>query len=158
MTGSLLIWAAPIALVVAIAALVVSIVSSVRRSKRAPGEVAAAIREGDTEEALRLLLGKVAGTEAALERTHAEIDRLSARQATSVQHVGLVRFDALNEQTGELSFAMALLDDAKNGVVISSISGRQQTRLYGKALEGGRAPVALSDEEQEAIALAMRPR
>jgi hypothetical protein len=157
MPSPLLIWSAPIALVLALIGLGLSL-AAFRRSKPPSGDVVSAIRDGDGARALELLAQKTAALEADLARNQLEVGGLSAKQGQAIQHAGIVRFDALNEQTGELSFAIALLDDDQNGVVISSINGRQQTRLYGKAIDAGRPSAQLSDEEREAIARAMRPR
>jgi hypothetical protein len=77
----------------------------------------------------------------------------------AVRHVGLVRYDAFEDVGGRLSFSCALLDDHGNGVVVTSINGRQDTRVYAKPVVGGRSGYNLSIEEEEAIRQALeRPR
>jgi hypothetical protein len=77
----------------------------------------------------------------------------------AVRRVGLVRYDAFEDVGGRLSFSCALLDDHGNGVVVTSINGRQDTRVYAKPITGGRSPYNLSVEEEEAIRQALtRPR
>jgi hypothetical protein len=77
----------------------------------------------------------------------------------AVRHVGLVRYDAFEDVGGRLSFSCALLDDHGNGVVVTSINGRQDTRVYAKPVVGGRSSYNLSIEEEEAIRQALeRPR
>ena len=68
-----------------------------------------------------------------------------------VQHVGVVRFDAFEDMGGRLSFSAALLDDRGDGVVITSINGRQDTRCYAKQVRGGTSIHNLSEEEEQAI-------
>lgn len=94
---------------------------------------------------LRATVQRLAGTDAALREG----------LAGAVQRVGLVRFDAFEDMGGRLSFSLALLDEAGNGVVVTSINGRQDTRVYGKPVSGGASDHNLSDEEAEAIAQAM---
>lgn len=72
-----------------------------------------------------------------------------------VQHVGVVRFNAFEDTGSDLSYAIALLDNHGDGVVMSSLFGRNETRTYAKPVAGGRSPYLLSDEEQEAIRKAM---
>lgn len=74
------------------------------------------------------------------------------RDARALTRVAVVRYDAFGDLAGALSFSAALLDDAGNGLVLSSINGRSETRTYAKGLSGGRSEAPLSPEEQEAIA------
>ncbi|MGH2663382.1 MAG: DUF4446 family protein [Actinomycetota bacterium] len=77
----------------------------------------------------------------------------------AVQRVGLVRYDAYDEMGGHLSFSAALLDAGGDGIVITSINGRQDTRCYAKPVEGWTSRHNLSTEEEQAIqqALAAQP-
>ncbi|MDQ3646573.1 MAG: DUF4446 family protein [Actinomycetota bacterium] len=71
------------------------------------------------------------------------------------QRFGLVRYDAFEEMGGRLSFSAALLDDHGDGIVISSINGRTETRTYAKSIKGMSSEHNLSDEERQAIAEAV---
>ncbi|HEX9123536.1 MAG TPA: DUF4446 family protein [Actinomycetota bacterium] len=73
----------------------------------------------------------------------------------AVRHVGLVRYDAFEDVGGRLSFSCALLDDHGSGVVVTSINGRQDTRVYAKPVTEGRSSYNLSVEEEEAIRQAL---
>lgn len=91
-----------------------------------------------------------------------ELDQLSARSAVleadsrkAIQRVGLVRFNPFEDTGGNQSFAMALTDAAGDGFVVSSLHSRTGTRVYAKAITGGRSDGALSAEEAEALRLAM---
>jgi hypothetical protein len=87
-----------------------------------------------------------------LERLHAE---LTERSATSIQHIGMVRFNPFDDTGSDQSFAIALLDDRRDGLVISSLHGRSNTRVFAKPVEGGASRHALSDEETQAIRIAV---
>ena len=80
-------------------------------------------------------------------------DVAAAREATAdaLRHVAVVRYDAFGDTGGLQSFSAALLDDEGTGLVITSISGRSETRTYAKGLLAGRSEQALSPEEQEAV-------
>lgn len=69
----------------------------------------------------------------------------------SIQHVGVVRFNAFDDTGSDLSFAVALLDYQGDGVVISSLFGRTESRIYAKPVSRGKSSYLLSDEEAEAI-------
>jgi len=75
--------------------------------------------------------------------------------ARAVQRVGIVRFDAFEDLGGMLSFAVAMLDQQGSGVVLSSINGRNETRIYAKPVEHGGSRINLSGEEEEAIRRAL---
>lgn len=77
---------------------------------------------------------------------------------SAVRHLGLVRFDAFEDMGGRLSFSAALLDDNGDGIVITSINGRQDTRCYAKTVQRGTSIHNLSDEEEQAIREAMTGR
>lgn len=69
----------------------------------------------------------------------------------AVRDIGLVRYDALEQMSGARSFSVALLNAAGDGVVLTSINGRSETRTYAKVVEDGRAQDELSPEEYRAV-------
>ena len=87
-----------------------------------------------------------------MEAVHAVIDRRSQR---SLQHIGLVRFNPFDDTGSDQSFAIALLDDQRDGIVISSLHGRANTRVFAKPVADGGSPHNLSDEESQAIRVAV---
>ncbi len=89
--------------------------------------------------------------EAAMRQLASGERRLAELFQGAVQHVGVVRFDAFEDMGGRLSFSAALLDDHGDGVVITSINGRQDTRCYAKHVQNGTSIHNLSDEEEQAI-------
>lgn len=91
-----------------------------------------------------------------------ELDELSARSAVleaagrrAIQHIGLVRYNPFEDTGGNQSFAIALLDAAGSGVVMSSLHSRTGTRIYAKSITDGRSEGALSDEETQALRAAI---
>jgi hypothetical protein len=70
----------------------------------------------------------------------------------SVRNIGIVSYDALNELSGQLSFSLALLNAHGDGVVLSSINGRAETRTYAKPIVAGRGGgQELSPQETQAV-------
>ena len=69
----------------------------------------------------------------------------------SVQYIGVVRFNPFEDTGGNQSFALAMLDAKRDGIVVSSLHSRQSTRIYLKLIVGGRSETALSEEETEAL-------
>lgn len=76
--------------------------------------------------------------------------------AKCLKNVGIVRFNAFDDVGGEQSFAVVVLDSDRNGVAVSSIYGRQDSRVYAKEIQKGQGERPLSDEEQKALELALR--
>jgi hypothetical protein len=74
---------------------------------------------------------------------------------SSVQRIGLIRYDAFDDMGGHLSFSAALLDGGESGLVITSINGRQDTRCYAKVIQNGTSTHNLTVEEHEAIRRAL---
>jgi hypothetical protein len=74
----------------------------------------------------------------------------------SLRDVAIVRYDALNEMSGQLSFSLALLNSLGDGVVLSSINGRAETRTYAKPIAAGKGGQELSPEEAQAVHSARR--
>jgi hypothetical protein len=138
--------------------LVTVVVQGVRlgRATRAYREV---VRDGDSGRSLHdLLAGNASAIERASERMsdieamHGLIDERTRR---SLQHIGMVRFNPFDDTGSDQSFAIALLDDRRDGVVISSLHGRSNTRLFAKPVAAGTSPHTLSDEEAQAIRIAV---
>jgi hypothetical protein len=72
-----------------------------------------------------------------------------------IAHTSVIRYDAMNELSGQQSSTVALLDERRTGVVISSILHRDQARLYVKQVREGNPEYELSPEEQQAVEAAM---
>lgn len=69
----------------------------------------------------------------------------------SIQKVGIVRYNPFKEVGGDQSFSIVLLNSQNNGFVITSLYGRETSRIYGKPIENGSSKYQLSEEEKKAI-------
>ena len=78
--------------------------------------------------------------------------------ARSLRNVALVRYDAFEDIAGRLSFTLALLDDDGDGVALTAITGRSDTRLYAKGISQGSGEHPLSPEEEQAVEAALGRR
>jgi hypothetical protein len=88
-------------------------------------------------------------------RIEASYAGIEGRSRRSLQHIGLVRFNPFEDTGSDQSFAIALLDDERDGIVISSLHGRQNTRVFAKPVAKGTSAHNLSDEESQAIRIAV---
>jgi hypothetical protein len=69
----------------------------------------------------------------------------------ALRDLAIVHYDALKEMSGQLSFSMALINAEGDGVVLTSINGRSETRTYAKIVRAGHGMQLLSPEEQQAL-------
>jgi hypothetical protein len=140
---STLSWLALLALVVAGLALMVAL-AAWRRSVRRP----------DTAVVRRARTARGKPTALASDQVAAELDELRSAVSTSLRHLAVVRYDAFGDMGGHLSWSMALLDDGGDGVVVTSIHGRSDSRTYAKNIAAWSTNTQLSPEEEEAISFA----
>jgi hypothetical protein len=91
----------------------------------------------------------------AVDEVAAGVARVDRRVDGTVSKTSIVRYDAYEGAGGHQSASLVFLDAARSGVVFTAIQGRDYARIYVKELDHGRAPVALSPEEQEAVERAM---
>jgi hypothetical protein len=90
-----------------------------------------------------------------LDAVRGEIRAARADLADALRHVAVVRYDAFGDMGGRMSFTAALLDDSGDGLVITSINGRTESRCYAKGIKAGKGDATLSPEETHAITLAL---
>ena len=147
------------ALALAALALAVVLAVRVRRLRAAQAVVLGPTGRDDLvahaqalQESFEALHGRV---EEVAERLDGRMGSAERRLDGAIAHRALVRYDAYGELSGHQSISLALLDTARNGVVLSCIAHRDTARLYCKQVLGGRGEHLLSPEEDEAIRLAL---
>jgi hypothetical protein len=141
--------AAAIALAVAVWALVL-----LRRARAAQS----VLLGGGTQD----LVDFAVSLQARIDDLHGSVDevagglgRVDRRVDDCLQKSSIVRYDAYEEAGGHQSASVAFLDSSRSGIVLTAIQGRDYARIYVKELAHGRATIALSPEEQEAVERAM---
>ncbi len=80
-----------------------------------------------------------------------ELKLLSNQINHCIQKVGVVRYKAFEDIGSDLSYSVAMLDNKNDGVVITSIFGRNMSTSYAKPISNGTSKYALSDEETFAM-------
>lgn len=103
------------------------------------------------EEDLKVYINKVEK----VENTNKEIieycENLEKELSKSIKKIGIVRYNAFKDTGSDLSFALALLNDDNNGVVLNGIYSREMSNIYAKPIVNGESKYTISDMEQEAI-------
>ena len=150
--GALLI----VAIVTAVAAVVIAVIALLgQRRVRASYRV---FSQGSRDDVLTMLqrhIEEVAGLRddvgALRDHSYGVRDML----AGCISRVHTVRYDAFDDMGGHMSFSSAFLDEHGDGMVITAINGRADTRVYAKAVQAGDSSHNLSDEEHRAIRQAL---
>jgi hypothetical protein len=157
LTASVAGWIAIAAAVVAVIGLTIALVLHLRLRRLRAAQLTLQGSGGDDLVDFAVSLqGRVDGLHRALDEVTASLGHLERRLNSTVSRLAVVRYDAYEQTGGHQSASVALLDASRTGVVLSAIQGRDYARIYVKELDGGRAAVSLSPEEQEAVERAMR--
>ncbi len=112
------------------------------------------IQGANLEELLQETMRAYQGIQVRLGQLEVGTSGLIATQAASLQGVGFERFNAFSER-GDMSFALALLNQKGDGIVFCCLSGRDDCRLYSRQVVGGVSTTPLSNEEKKAIQKAL---
>jgi hypothetical protein len=143
--------------VVIIGLIVVAVVQAarLRKATQAYRALVSDTQGGSLQQLLDAHIARVVEVGTKLEQLAELHEHLEARSRGSLQHIGVVRFNPFEDTGSDQSFAIALLDDRRDGIVLSSLHGRGQTRVFAKPVEGGESKHTLSDEEAQAIRIAV---
>lgn len=149
-------WVAVVGLAIALCALLFAAVgwSRVSRMRR---QYSLLQGEDGTESFVSAVSRKAAEVEqlrAVVDDLRRDVESLRAHAADAISHVAVVRYDAFNDLGGRMSFSAAMLDDGGDGLVISSINARTESRTYAKGVKSGGSDALLSPEEKQAIGYA----
>lgn len=150
-------WIAVGAVAVAVVAVVVAgaafaQLASVRRAQEV---LLGGDAKADVVEFAVSLQGRIDDLHRAVDEVAAALARVDRRVDGSLSRSALVRYDAYEDTGGHQSASVALLDSARSGIVLTAIQGRDYARIYVKQLDRGRASIALSPEELQAVERAM---
>jgi len=110
---------------------------------------------GNTDESLEAVLDRLFDRIDKVETTNQSIEEKNRTLADVISkqkgNVGIVRFHAFGNEGNDLSFSIAMIDQEESGFVLTSIYGRDESRVYAKPLEKGNSIYLLTEEEKKAI-------
>jgi hypothetical protein len=101
------------------------------------------------------LQGRIDDLHRVVDEVAAGLSRVDRRVDGAIMNTAVVRYDAYEDTGGQQSASFAFLDSTRTGTVVTAIQGRDYARIYVKDLDRGKAAVALSPEEQQAVERAM---
>lgn len=90
-----------------------------------------------------------------IEKNKKDIHALYRKFESSLQKVGIIKYDAFDQIGGKLSFCMALLDENNNGFILNSVYGAEGCYTYTKEIENGNCETSLGEEEEKVLNMAM---
>ncbi len=141
---------------IAIILAIVAMSSAARLKKRV-----AALLHGDSGDLESSMIQMREAAQKASDLTEtfgSRVSDLEAKTAQTLNKFGLVRFNPFDDTGADLSFSLALLNDNGDGIVLTSLWGRNEIRLYAKPIKALESRYALSQEEKRAIELAVTTR
>lgn len=107
------------------------------------------------EEDLQNYMSRVNQVEKQNTKISNQIKMLNGDLTKCIQKVGIVRYSAFRDTGSDLSFALALLDENNDGVVLNGIYSREMSNIYAKPVQKGKSTYTISEEEMQAIEKAM---
>jgi len=125
-----------------------------QRFARPYEELARAAASEGTSTALQAQLLGVERNAESIASTQDYAQRIETQLQTALQGVGFLKYDAFEDIRGAQSYSLCLLDAHQDGVVISSIAGRNDYRGYAKPVKHGTCDLAMSDEEKQVLEMA----
>lgn len=140
-------------------------VVQVRRANRRLNELtpdvrglAQRVKDAGAEETLAAIFAQIEGMTRRFEEVKVEVKDLNRVVSRSLRRVGLVRYDASDDIRGNLSFALCLLDNRDNGVLITSVYSLEMCRVFVRGILNGKTQHDLMPEEAEALQQALNER
>lgn len=107
--------------------------------------------DGDVLEVVSRQTAELLEQRRQVEALRVRLDETRLDVASSLRHVAVVRYDESGDVDGRLSFSAAMVDDAGDGLVLTSVAGGAQSRTTAKGLVGGSSEQPLSDQETQAV-------
>ncbi|MFB9278351.1 DUF4446 family protein [Cohnella cellulosilytica] len=130
--------------------------SKLSKLKKAHGHLVGDTGVPNMEEVMRVIHERMAELDRRQNEQGQTMQDQERRLSTLKGRVGVHRFNAFSDSGSDLSFSVAFINEAEDGVVLTGIHGREQTFLYAKPIDKGQSAYMLSPEEKTAINLAMQ--
>ena len=105
-------------------------------------------KEANIDVVLTDTLTELHKTQAELQAKHA---KLYEQVQGCLQNVKLIRYDAFDAMGGEMSYSLLLTDAKKDGILLTSIYGREESRSYVKDIKEGKSSYPLAEEEKKLL-------
>lgn len=138
-------------LIIALFVLLFLMMGNIKNRNKQIKRLLSGTQAGDLEDIIMKRFAEMDAVKNNSKRLTKEHKEIQSHLSSCVSKIGLVKYNAFNGMGGNLSFALALMDNDNNGVVLNSMHTREGCFNYAKEIIGGESYVALSEEEKEAI-------
>lgn len=108
-------------------------------------------KEANIDVVLTDTLTELHKTQAELAELQEKHAKLQAQVQGCLQNVKLIRYDAFDAMGGEMSYSLLLTDAKKDGILLTSIYGRDESRSYAKDIKEGKSSYPLAEEEKKLL-------
>ncbi|MDP9249338.1 MAG: DUF4446 family protein [bacterium] len=108
----------------------------------------------DLEDTITLLEANIQKLESAAGKMQSEITALNGKIKKSIRGLETIRFNPFPDQGGNQSFAIGMVNEEGDGLVLSSMYGRERMSVFAKPVKGGKSQYELTAEEKEALSKA----
>lgn len=127
------------------------------QNKKRLNDVTSNIDSKNLEEIVNTYVKQLKINRNEMQNIQEEFKKIRKETLKSIQKVGIVRFQAFKDTGGDQSFAITLLDNNEDGFIISSLHGRDVSKMYIKQVENGESQnYKLTEEEQESLNKALQ--
>lgn len=138
-------------IIILLAAYIFSLKSSLNKLQRKYDFFMQQSGEVNIDTVLTRNMENIAQAQQELEDLKEKHARLQKQVKGCIQTVKLKRYDAFDAMGGEMSYSLLLADEEKNGIILTSIYGREESRSYAKDIKGGKSSYVLAEEEQDLL-------
>jgi len=105
----------------------------------------------DLEDTIVLLENDILELKKAKEDFEKENKEINVKLKKSIRGLETVRFNPFPDQGSNQSFAIGLLNEEGNGVVLSSLYSRERMSVFAKPIKNKKSEYELTEEEKEAL-------
>ncbi len=105
----------------------------------------------DLEDTIEILEKDINNLNNSKEKIEKELIEINKKLRKSIRGLETIRFNPFPDQGSNQSFAMGILNEDKDGVVISSLYSRERMSIFAKPIKNGKSEYELTDEEKEAL-------
>lgn len=107
--------------------------------------------EANIDQVLTRTLQELEKTQEELQQLQQKHGQLREQVKGCIQKVKMERYDAFDAMGGEMSYSILLADENNDGIILTSIYGREDNRCYAKDVKGGKSSYVLAEEEKKLL-------
>ncbi len=112
-------------------------------------------KNGNLGATVEMYYDKVSALMDQVEQVSNRFETYEKQNALSLRRTGIVHFNAFSGISGNMSFALAIINDSADGFILTSLFGHEGSNIYLREIKNGKPTIMISEEEQQALSLAL---